>query len=267
MAYFRLKTTESHSYKILAELLQNCVRDAAFEIREDGMFLTCIDEGKTDHGTVCIDLKLFAENFPIFKLKEPFVLGLNLIHFHRMLKSIKKKSTLMLQIEENDPYKLNIIVNSGTENNQPMTSHVKVTNVQVTEVDLAEGYDKPVVCSSKDFAQLRTFNKIGPEIKVQFNQSWVRFLCSNDELMSRSMTFGETDNEDDINYHEHTFHADSITQLVKVAGLSTNVQIYAHPELPLKIQFYVGSLGILCVFLKSLKQLQKEQDNQQDNTF
>jgi len=267
MTLVKIQTSESHSFKILAELLQNCVRDAAFQINDDGMFLTCIDDGKTDNGTMCIDLKLYANNFPVFKFNAPFVLGVNLIHFHRMLKSVKKKSTLTLQINEDEPQKLNIIIQCGSENNQSMTSHVKVTNVQVTEVDLAEGYDKPIVCSSKGFSQLRTFTKIGPEIKVQFTNTWVKFSCSNDELMSRSITFGEVDQADpsikNQTIYEHTFPADKITQLVKVAGLSTNVQIYAHNALPLKIQFNVASLGTLSIFIKSLKQLQKEAEQQE----
>lgn len=268
LSLLKIKTTESHSFKVLAELLQNCVRDAAFQINEEGMFLTCIDEGKCESGTMCIDLKLYSNHFPIFKFNYPFKLGVNLIHFHQMLKSIKKKSTLTLEISEDEPQKLNIIVQSGSENNQPMISHVKVTNVQVTEVDLAVGYEKPIVCSSKDFSQLRTFTKIGDKISVHFCKTWVKFSCSNDELMSRTIAFGETDlQNEDANptdeIHELTFPTDKITQLVKVAGLSTNVQLYVRKDLPLKIQFNVGSLGNLCIYLKSMQLLQKESEQQE----
>ena len=78
-----------------------------------------------------IDLFLDAENFSIYKFKSDhsLYLGINLSHFHKMLRSIKKKDSLILFIKEDAPNNLGIKV-IPKENNRITTSYIKVQSIQ-----------------------------------------------------------------------------------------------------------------------------------------
>lgn len=269
MAYLlQIRTQESYSFKILAELLQNCLKEAAFIVDSKGFHLSCVD-GKSEMGTMCINMHLDANNFRTFHCsRENFVLGLNLLHFYRMLKSIKKKEILTLEIFEDTPQDLYIIVNlMGELHAGAMRSKIKVSNVEPQNVCAEEEYGKPIVCPAKEFSKLRCFHRVDNVITMRFTTKWVKFKCNNGELLSREVFYGEKDTEktDNEEIHTQTYDADTILRLVKIAGLSTNIQIYAAPDIPLKVQMNVGSLGTLKIMLKSLEQLDRESSNEDND--
>ena len=86
---FKCKTGEAYYIKVLAELLTNNLKTGCFEVSEKSISLRMFDH----HRKTMVDLELLAENFSVYKykLENNFCLGLNLNHFHKMLKSIKKK--------------------------------------------------------------------------------------------------------------------------------------------------------------------------------
>ena len=139
---FKAKTHCAYTIKILAELLQNNIKTACFELDEDGIKLSMMDH----HETILIKLSLESENFTLykFKLKEKKFLGINLNHFHRMLKSIKKKDSLQLFINDEFPNDLGIKV-IPKENNRITTSFIKIQEKQNISIEVPNGYDKPVI--------------------------------------------------------------------------------------------------------------------------
>lgn len=260
MSLLRINTLESYHFKILAELLQKCIKEAAFVVDKDGIRLTCIDK-KSDNGTLCIDMNLCSNNFPIFKCaNDRFVLGVTMLHFHQQLKNIKKKDSLTLEVQEAAPQKLLIKIHQGSNANAK-EAIVQITNVQPVDIDVQGGYDKPIVCPSREFAELRTLHRIGQVITMRFTKTWAKFYCG--DIIHRTVTLGEfkEDEENDKSiYHQHEFTPENLTQLVKISKLSTNVQLYVNEELPLKIKMNVGTLGTLSIFLKSIKQIEREEE-------
>ena len=93
---FKCKTREAYYIKILAELLSNNLKNGCFNVNEQGFFLCMFDSPRK----TLIDLELESENFSMYKFKseEKICLGLNLNHFHKILKSIKKKDSIQFFI-------------------------------------------------------------------------------------------------------------------------------------------------------------------------
>ncbi len=264
MSFLKIKTSESFSFKILAELLQNCIKEAAFVVTKQGIHLRCVDKRSSNGlGTILINLDLSANNFPIYKLNtDRFVLGMNLLHFYKMLKHVKKKDSLCLEIDEATPRDLSIIVQQGSDSEcNAMKSTIQVTHAQLTEIGIPEGYNKPVVCPSKDFAKIKNFNKVGTHTTMTCTKGQIQLSCSKEGMMSKSITFGEKDMDSNIEPFVQVFETENLTQLIKLSGLSTNVQIFVHPELPLKIKVSMGSVGQIDIFLKSLQQLEAEKED------
>ena len=145
---FKCKTGEAYYIKVLAELLTNNLKTGCFEVCNDGIKLRMFDH----HRKTLVDLDLLAENYSFYKFKstEKFFLGLNLNHFHKMLKSVKKKDSLQLFINTENPTELGIKT-IPKENTRITTSGIKIQTIQNLDIECPQGYGKPVIVPSAEF--------------------------------------------------------------------------------------------------------------------
>ena len=156
---FKLKSTEAYVIKILAELLSNNIKTGCFCIDTTGIELCQMDH----HRRVLINLKMHANKFPTYKFNsKKMFLGIHLPHFHKMLKSIKKKDSIELYIDDETPTDLYIKV-IPKENNRVTTSTIKIQPAQNIDTDIPTGYIKPIIVSSSEFQKMikDMGNKIG----------------------------------------------------------------------------------------------------------
>lgn len=261
---FKAKTHCAYTIKILAELLQNNIKTACFELDEDGIKLSMMDH----HETILIQLSLESENFTLykFKLKEKKFLGINLNHFHRMLKSIKKKDSLQLFINDEFPNDLGIKV-IPKENNRITTSFIKIQEKQNISIEVPTGYDKPIIVPSSEYQKMcKDMAHIGNMIRVTSKNFHIKFVCNAGGVMKRDVEFGEmcdSDDDDDddeskINEYVDEFDTEQLSRITKMAGLASNIQIYPKPKKPLLFKSSVGSLGKISIYIKSKDQIEKD---------
>jgi proliferating cell nuclear antigen PCNA len=262
---FKCKTGEAYQIKILAELLTNNLKHGCFDVTDDGITLRMFDQPRR----TLVDMCLQAENFSLYKFKseEKFCLGLNLNHFHKMLKSIKKKDSLQLFISSDVPNELGIKT-IPKENTRVTTSGIKIQNIQNVDADVPLGYGKPVIVPSPDFQKMcKELSSIGStNIRVKSKGFHIDFIADADGILKRKVRLGESDDSDDeeagdvnINCYDATFTTDQFTRINKIAGLGSTMQIFPGTnELPLLFRSSVGSLGKISVYIKSKELLDKE---------
>lgn len=261
---FKAKTHCAYTIKILAELLQNNIKTACFELDADGIKLSMMDH----HETILIQLSLESENFSLykFKLKEKKFLGINLNHFHKMLKSIKKKDSLQLFINDEFPNDLGIKV-IPKENNRITTSFIKIQEKQNISIEVPTGYHKPVIVPSSEYQKMcKDMAHIGNIIRVTSKNFHIKFICNAGGVMKRNVEFGEMsdsdDNDDDdefkVDEYVDDFDTDQLSRITKMAGLASNIQIYPKRKKPLLFKSSVGSLGKISIYIKSKDQIEKD---------
>ena len=260
---FKAKTHCAYTIKILAELLQNNIKTACFEINEDGVKLCMMDH----HRTILIQVSLESENFTLykFKCKDKLFLGINLNHFHKMLKSIKKKDSMQLFINDDSPNDLGIKV-IPKENNRITTSFVTIQEIQTIDIDIPEGYGKPIIVPSSEYQKMcKDMAHIGSMINVVARNFHIKFRCNACGVMKRHVEFGEMgdsddEEEDDDNVVEYNqdFDTEQLSRITKMAGLSTNMQIYPKQGKPLLFKSSIGSLGKISIYIKSKDLIEKE---------
>jgi proliferating cell nuclear antigen PCNA len=262
---FKARTHCAYTIKILAELLQNNIKTACFEIDEDGIKLCMMDH----HRTILIQVSLESENFTLykFKSKDKLYLGINLNHFHKMLKSIKKKDSMQLFINDDAPNDLGIKV-IPKENNRITTSFVTIQEIQTIDIDVPDGYGKPIIVPSSEYQKMcKDMAHIGSMINVVARNFHIKFLCNAGGVMKRNVEFGEMgdsdddeEEEDDNNIVEYNqdFDTEQLSRITKMAGLSTNMQIYPKKGKPLLFKSSIGSLGKISIYIKSKDLIQKE---------
>ena len=261
---FKCKTGEAYHIKVLAELLTNNLKHGCFNVNEEGISLRMSDQPRK----TLVDLDLQSENFSRYKFKNDtgLCLGLNLNHFHKMLKSIKKKDSLELFIPTDSPNELGIKT-IPKENTRMTTSGIKIQKIQNLESDIPIGYGKPVVIPSPDFQKMcKELSSIGStDIRIEACECYIDFIADADDILKRRVRLGENDDFDDSDDDEEKtkysslFSTDQFTRITKIAGLSSTMQIFPGKDnLPLMFRSSVGSLGKISVYIKSKELLAKE---------
>jgi DNA polymerase III sliding clamp (beta) subunit (PCNA family) len=259
MSLLKIEIREGYAFKVLTELLQNFFKEACFVINSKGIQLKNIDTKSSK----CVFLDLHRENFSVFILppnEEDVKIGVNLLHFHKMLKPVKKKDIIFLSIDKENPFILNISINNSV-------AHIKITSSYPQEINIGDSNcDIPLMCSPKDFKQLKTLNKLSKYIKISSYNKGIKFFCDNDGVFSRGIYLGEEDKGIDKNYDnecfQQTFDTDVIISLVKISSLSNNVQIFPSPPMenfPLKFIMKVAMMGVITIYIKSKEQIELEQ--------
>jgi proliferating cell nuclear antigen PCNA len=262
---FKCKTGEAYHIKVLAELLTNNLKTGCFEVNDMGIYLKMFDH----HRKTLVELSLLAENFSFYKFKSEskIYMGLNLNHFHKMLKSIKKKDSLQLFIDSCNQNELSIKT-IPKENTRITTSGIKIQNIQNLEIDIPQGYGKPVIVPSAEFQKMcKDLSSIGSiNIKVVARDFHIEFIADADGILKRKVVFGENDEDDPddsdnkISY-QATFATDQLSRITKLSGLSNTMQIFpASKNLPLLFRTCVGSLGKMSIFVKSKELVEQEQN-------
>jgi proliferating cell nuclear antigen len=252
----KAKSREGYSLKVLVELLQNNLKNACFELDKKGIRLTMMDH----HKTILIDLELEADNFSLYRFKsdEKMYIGINLNHFHKMLKSIKKRDSVELFIESNNPNELGIKV-IPKENNRETTSTIKIQSMQYLDTALPEGYGKPVTVPSGEFQKMcKGLTHISNSVHISSKGFLIKFSSDAGGVMKRYTQFGETEEHDDeksstdseIEYTDD-FDTEQLVRISKLAGLSNTLKIYTKLDNPLLFKSAVGTLGYISIFLKS----------------
>ena len=256
---FKAKSNEAYVFKIMAELLANNIKTGCFEIDETGIFLRMMDH----HRRVLIDLNLSSNSsgFTMFKFNsKKMFLGINLNHFHKMLRPIKKKDNLELYIDDEFPNNLNIKV-IPKENNRTTTSTIKIQSIQNLDIDLPTGYSNAISISSINYQKmLKELGNIGNMVEVSAKKYSIDFSCSATGVYGRTVSFGNTDDEeDDEIIYKEDFNTETLSRISKLAGLSTNIQIF--PGKPLYFKSNIGNLGEINIYIKSKDQIEKDSCN------
>lgn len=253
MILLKIRTNDGYAIKILAELLQSNLQNACFEVDEKSVSLQVMDRG------FGIALELFADNFCLYKFrsKTKMFLGINMIHLHKMLKSIKKRDSLEFFIDDACPTELNIKI-IPKEKGRVTTSSIKIQTMQRVEVEFPMDYGKSIIVQSSEFQKMcKGLALISNQTTISSKGYIIKFSNDTGGIMKRSTEFGEKDDSDDEDSeekdseYEDVFETDQLTKIAKVASLNTTMNIYTKPGRPILFKTQIGTLGRLSLYLKS----------------
>jgi hypothetical protein len=266
---FKASTREGHVLKTFVEILQHNLKSVIFELSKDNILLRTMNDGRT----VLFDLKLNSECFSIFYVKYTnkksdiidektgkILVGLNLVHFYKMLKQIKKRDSIELFINDENMEELGIKI-IPKEKNRTTTSFIKIQHIQSIDTDVPEGYGKPVLIPSGEFQKMcKGLTQISNVTQISAKGFTIKFSSDAGDVMKRCTEFGENDSDEESNIddddkeeYKDEYETEQLIKISKIAGLNSFMKIYTKEGLPLLLKSNVGSLGELCIYLKSKK--------------
>jgi proliferating cell nuclear antigen len=255
---FRAKTNDGFIIKILAELLQNNVRIACLYINSCGINVRTMDSNRH----ILIDITLKSNHFNIFETEEEITVGINLIHFYRLVKSIKKRDMIMLSINKSAPNDL-IITVFPKDNNSIVESMIRIQPIQQIIPKLPSGYSSPIIVPSPDYQRtIKDMDNIGEAVTIAMKRHSLSISCSTQGIYTRTVKFGElSDDQSDETYRE-TFNMEFFTRILKITGLNPYLHFFSGAEdRPLLIETMVGHLGTISIFIKSQSQVEADKSS------
>jgi proliferating cell nuclear antigen len=214
-----------------------------------------------------------ARDFNLYYLMQSTTtlnLGININHFYKMLKSIKKKDSLVLFITDDRPTELGIQI-IPKDHSRLTISYIRIQNIQNLEIALPEPYPQSILVSAAEFSKMcKDMFNISNTISVQATEWNVKFVCNLGSVYSREVILGETEHERQNNstttfttFHqvcfEDDFDAEQLSRIMKISGLSSNLNIHCTPDMPILIRTKIGTLGTISIYIKSKRQIEEEE--------
>ena len=258
---FRCKTSDAYTFKMLIELFHNNIKTACFEITPQKLSLRMMDSNRR----TLIDVVLLAEHFNLYYFS-PIIesgvlhIGINLNHFFKMLKSIKKKDTLILFIQESQSHDLGIEI-TPKDYSRLTTSYVKIQNIQNLEIAVPDHYNSSILVQSNEFSKMcKDMFNMSNTILITAKKYSVGFMSNVGNVYSREVILGNTDqNSTDHNIiFQDEFDTEQLSRILKISNLSTTLSVHFGENVPILLSSKVGILGSIRIFVKSKRQIEEE---------
>lgn len=249
-----VKTVQSAAFRILIEALKEILTDANLEFDETGLKIMAMD---TTH-TVLVHLKLKAEHFESFHCARRFVLGVNMIHLFKLIKTMGNNDSLTLYMEDNDPNRLGIKIENGDLN--------KITTYKLRLIDLDEEtinipattFSSVITMPSTEFQKTcRDMHSLSDKIEIESVNGALIFKCMGD-FAKQETIMGESDsgigyvksNEEIV---QGVFLLRHLVLFTKCTNLCNTIEIYLKNDYPLIIKYTVASLGEIKLCLAPIR--------------
>lgn len=262
---FFAKTKDGYIIKSLIEVLQNMLTDVCFSIDEKGIHLFTTDN-KT---RLAINLNLDSIGFDGgYYCPAPLTVGINLCDMNKIIKSIKKRDSIILYIEKNNPSELCIISIQADTKQESLGKIKNQKSTPPTLNSLKYNYRHPNHIPTNAYQKMcKDMQNISETLTLKIKGTRIVFVCKIEGILTRETPFGEEskNDEDEVEYNEQ-FYTKSFSQIIKVTGLNPkHMQIYAPQkkgdEIPLKIVIKTGDLGTLEIYLKTINQIKFSEEN------
>ena len=244
---FSCKTTEAFTFKLLINFLESAFDGFCLEVREKKLTICQTDVNMN----TLVEVTLQAENFEYYRYTKDITIGLDLHNLNMLIKSIKKKDEVTLNISKDNPLKLNITI-SGQELGDNMMGSIRNQLRQRIIITPPRGYSKSCMVNSSKFQKackdvMRAGRKIITLTSMgDYNMS---IHSTIDDVGSNTIEF--------VNYPEISGNRSKIDvdghrllKLSKLTGMSSKLKIFLKEDTPILIKANVGSLGIIDVYIK-----------------
>jgi proliferating cell nuclear antigen PCNA len=255
---FNAEISSGHYIKVLVEVLENCFTgEVYFLLDKKGVHVLNTD----NKDTILIAVDLLMENFENFKCTQERTIAITIKHMHKLLKSVKKKDSLTLFIDEKMPSKLGIklipiFMNKKSE--KADTSYITFREITIETPMIPElsCYNQPKVIVASEYQKMCKKMTVVPGktifITIQ-NNDYICFYCDGGGVITSEMTFGTLNENEE--FYKGEFYTSTLNQLIKMPGLSNKMQISSpiakYSDYPIKIRMNVGDIGHIEIYLKT----------------
>lgn len=246
-----IKTVQATVIKVLVEALKELLTDTNMEFDETGLKILTTD---TSH-MIMVHLKLEAPKFEVYHCEGRISIGVNMLNFHKLLKTINNNNTLSLFMDRDDVNHLGIKI----ENNEKNTRTVyKLNLLDLDHQDLLVDpltFPEVVTLPSSDFQKIcRDMNNLADYMEIRSVNNQLVFSCKGDycsqETVIRDMSAGAGGAAGGgSSIVQGVFSIKHLVIFTKCTNLCPTMELYLANNYPLVVKYDVSSLGAIRLVL------------------
>ena len=247
-----IKTVQIAPFRTLMTALKDILLDTNITFTNDGMRIINMDKSHT----ILVYLFLKADNFEVYECKkEKIIIGVNMLHFFKLITSIDNDDTLTIFIEDDD-YSDGIVTELGLKFENGDIKQCKTQKLRLIEPD-QDRLDIPKVefssilnMPSSDFQKIiRDMANISDKIEIKSTGNELLFSSCGQFAKAeirRTETIGSMEFIQKKNDHtviQGEFSLKNLLYFIKCTNLCNQIEIYLENNLPLIVKYNVASLG------------------------
>lgn len=273
---FKVSTIKGMFFKYLFETLKGYVKELNFVFTPEGIKVTKKDQSKLWITYIFLE----KDKFESYYASGKYVVGINVLEFHKFIKSIGGKDRLTLSIED-DPQCLTMILENSLQGktkrydlpllnlNEPIMKKMEITcdhkisipsktfqeiikemsNLNSERIQIMS-YDRKLVFTNDGDAKRTTKY----EVTLQEREQETRELEDEPQVIDENIkciTYNQTN--DDIIRGQYSIHY--LNFFIKATSMSPYMTIYMKNDSPLILEWNVGDLGVFRTILMERESL------------
>jgi proliferating cell nuclear antigen len=264
---FEIRTGQSSAFRILIEALKEILPEANVEFDSTGIKIIDVDETHT----VLTYLSLNAPAFEYFYCPVKYILGIHMMYFFKLIKTIGNDDNLTLFLPASNPNKLGIRAENASKKTIN-TWMMKLFDTNIQNIELPNiKFPSTIFMPSADFQKIcRNFSQLAEKLEITSTSSDLIFRCIGDFVDGEAVIL--SDNDTDIKV-EKLFNNSNTTAMqpindivqgvfelkylilfTKCTNLCSTIQINLKNDCPLSLKYEVSNLGEVRLILAPQKQ-------------
>jgi proliferating cell nuclear antigen len=256
-----IKTVQAPVFKTLIEAMKELLTDTSIEFDETGMKIKAVDT----LGVVMVRLKLDASKFEVYHCEGRISIGVNMLQFHKLLKTINNNNTLSLFIDRDDVNHLGIRIENSEKNTRTV---YKLNLMDMDHHDLNADplvFPEVTTVSSADFQKIcRDMNNLADYMEIRCVHDQLIFSCKGEFCSQETVICdGQKQALQALQQQQHqqqplpdtadivqgVFSIKHLVLFTKCTNLSPTMDIYLANDFPLIVKYEVSSLGSIHIAL------------------
>jgi len=253
-----IKTIQASTIKLVIDAMKEILMDVNLEFDDTGMKIIALDNTHI----VLIHLKLEADKFEKYYCDKKLYVGINMLKFHMLIKTITNSDILSLYVLKSDPNVLGITIENG-DRNVKTTYKLSMLDIDVVSVDIPPQDFNTIITMPSAYLQkiIRDMHNLAEYIEIK-NVNDKLVLCCKGEFCCQETVLGteksqninmRKTNEDSQEIIQGVFSLKYLSIFTKCTNLCSSVEIYLKNSYPIILQYSIASMGTvrLCLAQKS----------------
>jgi proliferating cell nuclear antigen len=258
---FEIKTVQSGAFRTLIEALKEILTEANLEFDSQGIKIMAVDETHT----VLVYLRLHSDRFETYYCPAKHVLGVNMIYFFKLIKTMANNDSLTMYLPANNPNKLGIRM-ENSEKSTVTNYFLKLFDTDVEDIQIPPlNFTSIIHMPSTDIQKIcRDMNALGEKLDVEITSSGsdLTFKCVGD-FAEQETVISENNSTMKVQKIAGTseivqgiFQLKHLVLFTKCTSLCPSIELYLKNDYPLILRYTVANLGEVKLVLAPMKNKQ-----------
>jgi proliferating cell nuclear antigen len=254
---FEIQTVQATIFRNLCESLKSLFLELNIDVNENGIEATAIDSTHT----VLSKLILFRDKFEKFELRERVKIGVDMLQFQNIIKTMSNNDILTLTMTDS----ANVLVIRIENPHSNISSLFKLNLIEInsTTIDIPNNinFDVVVAIPSNTFQKIiKEMNNVSTTVEIKSVNDQISFSCAG-IFSERETTIKESNNcmrivkrNTETRIVQCVYLLKIIAYFAKCTHLTPEIELHLKNDFALIVKYDVGTLGELRLVLSNYQE-------------